>query len=226
MQFLRYIVVAALAYLLGAVPFGLIIARARGVDIRAVGSRNIGATNVFRCVGKPWGILTFALDFLKGLAGAALVPAVAEGLIPGAEGARDALGLTGGVAAVVGHTWPVFAGFKGGKGVATGAGMLVAIAPAAVGLAFCAWIVMFLASRYVSLASVIAAAVLAALVWIPRFCAYRPTSAAMTLLAAVVIVRHRSNIGRLFRGTESRFSFTAAQKAREDARRAARKEAP
>ena len=104
--------------------------------------------------------------------------------------------------------------------------MLVAIAPAAVGLAFCAWIVMFLASRYVSLASVIAAAVLAALVWIPRFCAYRPTSAAMTLLAAVVIVRHRSNIGRLFRGTESRFSFTAAQKAREDARRAARKEAP
>ena len=104
--------------------------------------------------------------------------------------------------------------------------MLVAVAPAAVGVAFGAWVAVFIASRYVSLASVIAAAVLAALVWLPRFCAYLPTSIAMTVLAAVVIVRHHSNIARLFRGTESRFSFTAAQKAREEARRAARKEEP
>ncbi len=224
MLFYRYIAVAALAYLLGAVPFGLIVARARGVDIRAAGSRNIGATNVFRCVGKPWGILTFALDFLKGFAGAALVPALVTGFTHG-EGGHDALGLAGGVAAVAGHTWPVFAGFKGGKGVATGAGMLVAIAPAAVGVAFCAWVAVFVASRYVSLASVAAAATLAALVWLPRFCHHPPTSIALTILAAVVIVRHRSNIARLAEGTESRFSFTAAQKAREKARRAAREEA-
>ncbi len=219
MTVLPYLATAFLAYLLGSVPFGLLVARSRGVDIRSVGSHNIGATNVFRCVGKPWGILTFVLDFLKGLASATLIPCLVTRSLPGGE--PQTLALVGGAAAVVGHTWPVFAGFKGGKGVATGAGMLAAQAPSAVGLAFAAWVLMMAVSRFVSLASVTAATVLAVLVWIPRFCTYLPASIVFTLLAAVVIIRHRSNILRLIRGTEARFSFTAAQKAREEARRAA-----
>ena len=222
MLVLPYIATVLLAYLLGSIPFGLLVARARGVDIRSVGSRNIGATNVFRCVGKPWGILTFALDFAKGLAAAALLPALVTRLLPG--GAPHSLALVGGAAAVVGHTWPLFAGFKGGKGVATGFGMLIAIAPAAVGIAFGAWLLVMAATRYVSLSSVMAAAVLIALVWIPRFCDHLPSSIVISAIAAVVIVRHRSNIVRLVNGTESRFSFTAAQKAREEARRAKREE--
>ncbi len=222
MPFLPYIVTGLLAYLLGSVPFGLLLARSRGVDIRAVGSRNIGATNVFRCVGKPWGILTFALDFLKGLVGASLIPSVASRLIAVEGTSAPTLALVGGAAAVIGHTWPLFAGFKGGKGVATGFGMLVAIAPAAVGIAFGAWLVVMALSRYVSLASVAAAAVLIALIWFPRFCGHLPSSIVITVIAAGVIVRHRSNIARLINGTEARFSFTAAQKAREEARRAER----
>jgi glycerol-3-phosphate acyltransferase PlsY len=220
MSFLPYIGAGLLSYLLGSVPFGLLVARARGVDIRAVGSRNIGATNVFRCVGKPWGILTFALDFLKGLAGASLIPGIVSRLIADEGTSAPTLALVGGAAAVVGHTWPLFAGFKGGKGVATGFGMLVAIAPAAVGIAFGAWLLVMAVSRYVSLSSVTAAMVLAGLVWIPRFCEHLPSSIVITVIAAVVIVRHRSNIARLINGTEARFSFTAAQKAREEARRA------
>ena len=222
MPFLPYIVAGLLAYLLGSVPFGLLVARARGVDIRAVGSRNIGATNVFRCVGKPWGILTFVLDFLKGLVGASLIPCLASRLIAEEGTSAPTLALVGGAAAVIGHTWPLFAGFKGGKGVATGFGMLVAITPAAVGIAFGAWLVVMAVSRYVSLSSVTAAAVLIALVWIPRFCGHLPSSVVITVIAAVVIIRHRSNISRLIKGTEARFSFTAAQKAREEARRAER----
>ena len=222
MPFLPYILAGLLSYLLGSVPFGLLVARARGIDIRAVGSRNIGATNVFRCVGKPWGILTFALDFLKGLAGASLIPCVASRLIAGEGTSASTLALVGGAAAVIGHTWPLFAGFRGGKGVATGFGMLVAIAPAAVGIAFGAWLAVMAVFRYVSLASVTAAAVLIALVWFPRFCGHLPSAIVITAIAAVVIVRHRSNIVRLANGTEARFSFTAAQKAREEARRAKR----
>ena len=222
MPFLPYIIAGLLAYLLGSVPFGLLVARARGVDIRAVGSRNIGATNVFRCVGKPWGILTFVLDFLKGLVGASLIPCLASRLIAEEGTSAPTLALVGGAAAVIGHTWPIFAGFKGGKGVATGFGMLVAITPTAVGIAFGAWLVVMAFSRYVSLSSVTAAAVLTALVWIPRFCGHLPSSIVITAIAAVVIVRHRSNISRLIKGTEARFSFTAAQKAREEARRAER----
>ena len=222
MPFLPYILAGLLAYILGSVPFGMLVARARGVDIRAVGSRNIGATNVFRCVGKPWGILTFVLDFLKGLAGAWLIPTAVSRLFPEEGISAPTLALVGGAAAVVGHTWPLFAGFKGGKGVATGFGMLVAIVPAAVGIAFGAWIVVMAVSRYVSLSSVTAAAVLAALVWMPCFCRHVPSSIVITALALGVIVRHRSNIARLVNGTEARFSFTAAQKAREEARRAER----
>ncbi len=224
MSFLPYCLTVVLGYLLGAVPFGLLISRAKGVDIRAVGSRNIGATNVFRCVGKPWGILTFALDFLKGLAAATLVPCLVTHLVTGEGMPNQSLALAGGAAAVIGHSKSVFAGFKGGKGVATGFGMLVAIAPAPVGMAFGVWLVVMAVSRYVSLASVSAAIALAALVWCPPFFSrgVLPSSVVIAILALAVVLRHHANIVRLVRGTEPRFSFTAAQKAREEARRTER----
>lgn len=203
------------AYLVGAIPFGYLVGRMRGVDIRTVGSRNIGATNVFRSIGKLWGIATFILDLGKGWCGATVMPALmvqlmgAEGAVPAAE-----LRLAGGVCAVVGHTWPVYLRFKGGKGVATSAGMLIGLAPQAVGIALAGWIVTFVAGRYVSLASIAAAVVLGVAIWFEPF---RPDAgwvlpAVLTLLALLIIVRHRANIQRLRAGTESRFSFTRGRK--------------
>jgi glycerol-3-phosphate acyltransferase PlsY len=210
---MNYLIITLLigmgAYLIGAIPFGLLIARSRGIDIRSVGSRNIGATNVFRCVGKPWGIATFILDMGKGWCGAVAIPALVAWLpgVPSPEAIEWRL--LGGVCAVIGHTWPVYAGFKGGKGVATSVGMLIGLAPAAAGLALAVWFVIFLAGRIVSLASILAAAVLGVAIWFPPF---RPAEgpllpAVMSLLALLVIVRHHSNIRRLLNGTEPRLEL-------------------
>ncbi len=208
-----YAVVIVVAYLLGSVPFGLLVGLARGVDVRTVGSKNIGATNVFRTVGKPWGVMAFLLDFGKGVAGAALVPWLAS-LALGGVADPALLRLAGGLAAVAGHNWPVWLGFRGGKGVATSAGMLVAVAPAAVGMAVLAWIVVFVSSRYVSLASISAAVVLGALVWVNPFAVSGPVAipALLSLLGLVVVVRHHANISRLLKGTENRFSFRRGEK--------------
>lgn len=210
---MTYAATILIAYLIGSVPFGLIVGLARGVDVRTVGSHNIGATNVFRTVGKPWGILAFVLDFAKGYAGAALAPVLAS-LVFGESGDPAIARLAGGLAAVAGHNWPAWLGFRGGKGVATSAGMLVAVAPAAVGVAVLAWIVVFVSSRYVSLASIFAAVVLAILVWIPPFAVggVRIIPVLLSLLGLVVVVRHHANISRLIHGTENRFSFKRGDK--------------
>ncbi len=191
------------AYLLGAIPCGLLVGKARGIDIRTVGSGNIGATNVMRSVGKPWGILTFALDFLKGLLPVVLVPVLAAR--GGGGPPPDWLGLAAGGAAIVGHSFPVYLRFKGGKGVATSAGVVLALHPPAAGIGVAAWVVLFFTLRYVSLASMLAAASVAAVAWLlPRD--PRPALAIVfTLLAALIVLRHRSNIRRLLRGEESRF---------------------
>lgn len=206
-------VIAALSYLLGSIPFGLIVSLSRGIDVRKAGSGNIGATNVFRTVGKPWGILTFILDFLKGFVATAFIPVLAAHIC--GTGCPQWAGLVGGGCAIAGHTWPVFIGFRGGKGVATGAGMLAALSPWTALVAVGAWIVMLLATRYVSVASICAALTLCVLSWIPPFRAGTATSIVFTILAIAVIARHRSNIQRLIKGTESRFAFTKAQKQRE-----------
>ncbi len=204
-----FLLLAALAaYLLGSIPFGYLIARAKGVDIRTVGSHNIGATNVFRTLGKGPGLLTFALDFLKGFCAAFFVPRLLHLAFGGEASVVECL--VAGAFAMVGHTWPLFLGFRGGKGVATGAGMLFAIAPAPAAIALATWIVVFVATRYVSVGSIVAALALAALVWVPRF---RPGEhpaipAVLTVLALLVVARHHANIGRLLKGTESRFSFS------------------
>lgn len=197
-------VLGLLAYLVGAVPFGLLFSRAKGVDIRKVGSGNIGATNVFRSVSKTLGILTFVADALKGWVPAWVFPLVAARLT-GAD-APDGLGLCYAALAIAGHTWPVYLKFKGGKGVATSAGALIGIAPASTGTGLLVWIFVFALSRYVSLASIVAAALVAGSAWV----FYREQGpglpVALTLLAALIVWRHKANIQRLLNGTEHRFS--------------------
>ncbi|MCL1920765.1 MAG: glycerol-3-phosphate 1-O-acyltransferase PlsY [Kiritimatiellaeota bacterium] len=189
------------AYLLGAVPFGFLIAKAKGVDIRTVGSGNIGATNVFRSVSKPLGILTFALDMLKGFCGAKAIPLV----LPDAG---MGLAVFCGAMTVAGHNWTCFLGFKGGKGIATSAGMLLGLSPLGVAIALGAWVAAFVTTRYVSVASIIAAVALGVAVWPLHMRAQGAWfPAVLTLLALVAIWKHRTNIARLRAGTESRFNF-------------------
>lgn len=196
------------AYLVGSIPFGFIVGKLRGKDIRTLGSKNIGATNVYRTVGKPWGILAFACDFLKGL-----LPTLAAQK----WGDVEWLPLLVGILTVAGHMWTCFMKFKGGKGIATGFGMLVALTPVLVLTAFGVWVVVMLASHYVSLGSIVAAAFLIVAVWLPwhewfpyemlRSCnGYRnlPLCILVTFLCAFAIWKHKTNIVRLMSHAESK----------------------
>ena len=189
----------AAAYLLGSVPFGLLIARLRGVDLRQVGSGNIGATNVYRCVGKRWGIAAFALDAVKGF-----VPAFGFPML--AAGAPDWLGLACGVAAVAGHNWPVWLRFRGGKGVSTSAGMLLGLAPAAAGIGFAVFAATVLLTRFVSLGSILAALAVPAAYLGMRGTENRLLAGALVAMGLLVVVKHRANIKRLLAGTEPRIA--------------------
>lgn len=195
------------AYLVGAIPVGYLVGRANGVDIRTIGSGNIGATNVFRCIGKGWGILTFVLDAFKGFAPAFLFPFLLAYAGAAPSGAWAKLpGLAYMVLAIAGHNWPVYLGFKGGKGVATSAGGLLGAAPAAVGIGLAAFIVLFACTRYVSVGSIGAAlAVAAGGCWLYRSDPVLPW--VLAVLGLLVIVRHKGNMVRLLKGTENRISF-------------------
>ena len=209
------------AYLIGSVPFGLLLGRARGVDLRKHGSGNIGATNAMRVLGKPLGILCFGLDLAKG-AGPVLASGAWMGVL--GEGGLDA-GATApwmgvGLAAVVGHVFPISLRFRGGKGVATAFGALAAYWPwmsAAVGAALLVWLITVRATRYVSVASIAAALTLPAAMTISQLTRWPaghdgvrsasggwPMLGLALVLAALVIVRHRGNIARLREGTEGR----------------------
>lgn len=205
---------ALAAYLLGAVPFAFLFARVRGVDIRRVGSGNVGATNVFRCVGRPWGILTFAADLSKGALAATLVPRLLHGT--SVSFPPEIPFIVCGISSIAGHNWPVFLGFRGGKGVATSAGVLLGLTPAAAGIGLLCWIAVFTVSRYVSAASISAALAVAGAAWVPGLRQGRVLPPTLTVLAAMVIFRHRSNIRRLLNGSENRAAFhrTAAQHGR------------
>lgn len=196
----------AISYLLGSIPTGDIAARLRGVDIRSVGSGNPGFTNVLRTLGPRAAAPVLAVDIAKGLAAVLFVA--------GALGAVSPLGPTGvrlaaGLAAVAGSIWPVFARFKGGRGVAVACGVFGAMAPLATLAAVLLWLAIVLTSRYVSLGSVTAAAFLPWAIWYESRLVgtERPTALTLTalLVAIVVVVRHRANIGRLLNGTENRF---------------------
>ena len=202
-----YIIAAIAGYLLGSCPNGYLVSRARGVDIRQHGSGNIGATNVLRVLGKKWGYLVFALDCLKGFLAVRLAFAlVAMGSLW--AGQREIIGIVAGVACILGHTFPVWLRFRGGKGVATSAGVLLGLMPLAMISVLAVWIVLFQLTRYVSLASIGGAVALPIVVLL--FLRLRLLTGSSLLpfsilIAAVVIWRHRSNIQRLMQGTESRF---------------------
>ena len=187
------------AYLIGGIPFGDLIGRLRGVDVRTVGSKNIGATNVFRTVGKKWGLLAFFCDVMKGF----LPTLLAQHFV-----AVPHLPLCVAIACVVGHMLTPYMKFKGGKGVATAFGALIALMPATVGIAFALFAIVFACSHYISLGSCVAATSLAAMVWIPFLdhAGYNdlPLCILVTLIAAFIVWKHRSNIGRLVRGTENK----------------------
>jgi len=188
------------AYLIGGIPFGFLIGKMRGVDVRTVGSKNIGATNVFRTVGKKWGLVAFACDVLKGLVPTLLAKRFAAD--------PSWLPLAVGVACVVGHMLTPYMKFRGGKGVATAFGMLIGLAPALVGVAFALFAVVFALSHYISLGSCSAALFLMVAVWFPILGTDGwhdlPQCVLVTLIAAFVIWKHRANIGRLASGTESK----------------------
>lgn len=210
---IHYVAAGVVSYLLGAVPFGFLVARAHGIDIRRAGSGNVGATNVFRTLGRGPGMLTFACDVLKGFLAAFAIPLLTARWA--ALDDRTALSLLCMFCVVAGHNWPVFLGFRGGKGVATSAGALLGLAPAAMGAAFFAWLLLFLTVRIVSVASLAAAFVAAAAAWVLHGLADDSNvllPIALTILAVVAIWRHKANIQRLFNGTERRFQPGKARK--------------
>lgn len=182
------------SYLLGSIPTGLLLAKAFGVDIRTKGSGNIGATNVYRTIGKKVGILTLAGDCLKGLIPVLLAKNLG---LPGIMVAAVAL------AAFLGHVYTVFLGFKGGKGVATALGVFLGVSPVSILIALGLFALVLYKWRYVSLASITAAALVPVVVALTN---PRPELIAMSVVvASVVIYRHRENMARLRAGTESRF---------------------
>jgi acyl phosphate:glycerol-3-phosphate acyltransferase len=202
-----YLAAAIAGYILGSCPTGLLIARSRGVDIRKHGSGNIGATNVLRVMGKKWGYLVFALDAFKGFAAVRLALLLAFALNPNGL-YPELVGIAGGLAAILGHTFPVWLRFRGGKGVATSAGVLLGLMPVAVVSVFLVWLVLFKTTRYVSVASIGAAFALpffVALYLSINMLAGASLLPFSILIAAVVIWRHRSNIQRLLHGNEQRF---------------------
>jgi len=195
------------AYVCGALPFGLWIGRAfRGVDIRTMGSGNLGATNVYRSLGPGLGVLTLLLDVAKGALPVWLLPQA--GLTAAFPGGPEWCRLAVGVAAVAGHVWTFLAGFKGGKGVATTVGVLLALAPWAFAVFAAVFVLVVAVTRYISLGSTVGAVAFAVTLGLrARGDVRSPTFLLGVLLALLVVLRHRDNFRRLARGEERRFSF-------------------
>jgi acyl phosphate:glycerol-3-phosphate acyltransferase len=203
---LSFVLTVLLAYLLGSIPTGYLVARARGMDIRDVGSGNIGATNVFRSMGRGAGVVVLTVDFLKGLVACGLVPPMLLMMLgprdSRMEGWVEAMAVAGAVAAILGHNYTCWLRFKGGKGIATSAGVLTALVPWALLIILIVWLVVFGLWRYVSLASIAASLALPPAVWM--------TGGSVTLIAictgltCLAVYKHRSNLQRLLAGTEHR----------------------
>ena len=199
-----YILTVLIAYLLGSIPTGFLVAKARGVDIRTVGSGNIGATNVFRILGKAAGIFVLLADAAKGWVAVYVVARLFAGWFYPEAGpsAREWFALCAGVAAILGHNYTCWLHFKGGKGIATSAGVLVALVPVPLLIILGVWISVFALSRYVSLASICASFVLPFAAW--AFGESRTIILVTAALAALAIYKHKANIQRLLNGTENR----------------------
>ena len=192
------------AYLAGSLPMGFLVARAMRVDITQVGSGNIGATNVFRVLGKGPGALVLVVDLLKGALAVLVAPMLAAAMTPTDSLALPALAALG---AVLGHNYTCWLGFKGGKGVATSAGAMAALIPPAFGVTVITWLLVFFLSRYVSMASIAAALILpVATIFTVSGPTRWPLVAFTSALAALAVWRHRANIERLKAGTEHRIN--------------------
>lgn len=204
--------IVVVAYFLGSIPFGLIISRRYGIDIRTKGSGNIGATNVWRVLGKKAGITTFLLDVAKGSLSVFAGVWIGQNFAPGLAKAPSDVAAYSGIAAalgcIIGHSFPIWLGFKGGKGVATSLGVIIGMMPAISLVVFAIWGIVFKVSRYVSLASIVAAISLPAITLVALFLNWLQGWAYFyfALAAALLVVRrHRDNIKRLMAGTENRF---------------------
>ncbi len=206
------ICIALLAYLVGSIPFGYLIGKLNGLDIRRHGSRNIGATNVRRVLGQDWGVICFILDFLKGL-----IPVIIFGEWLGAQ---MAVGMEWGemfaiAGTIAGHIFPFTLNFKGGKGVATSLGAIIAVAFWPVLIGAITWYITFLKTRIVSLASIVAAVsmpIAALFMFSLKIGSIHSTNIfLMCIIAVLIIVRHKDNIVRLRNGQENKFSKKPAK---------------
>jgi len=221
-----FIILIIGSYLLGSIPFGLLIAKAHGKDLRSIGSGNIGATNVARALGRKWAYICFGLDVLKGLVPMLATRAIRTALYTQSYPLERTimlwLWLAVGCAAVLGHIFPIYLKFKGGKGVATSLGVALGLWPyytTCVLFAVAIWTIVVLIWRYVSLASIIASvafplALALAIILKPGwdFANLWPLLAAATAIPLMVIIRHQENIKRLIAGTESKISQGKAKK--------------
>ena len=186
------VLAVALAYLLGSVPFAYVLARRRGIDLRDVGSGNVGATNVLRTTGVRQAVLVICLDAVKG----SFAVVLADRLAPG-----QATPVAAGLASVIGHVYPVWLGFRGGKGVATAAGVFAVLAPVALAIAGVVFVAAVWISRYISVGSIAAATALAVAA---ASQAPRTIAVGAVVTAIIIVCRHRSNLSRLIAGTERR----------------------
>jgi glycerol-3-phosphate acyltransferase PlsY len=204
---LPILIAVAVGYLLGSLPFGYLVARAKGVSIFEVGSKSSGATNVLRVLGKGPGYLVFFLDVLKGAAATLLAVLLIRNEnsheLAFAINGYYLVAIVGLVGAIIGHSFSCFIKFRGGKGVATATGGFLVLLPIATLIAGAMWIVVFYAFRYVSLASIIAAITLPAAAFFLRVPPFLQWFA--LFIAVLVIIRHRANIVRLLNGTENKF---------------------
>ena len=203
-----------ISYLLGSTPSAIWVGKAfKGIDVREHGSGNAGTTNTFRVLGVPFGVTVFVLDFMKGFVSSFWISGLAffwfsGPLAPPNWDVEAFLSISCGMAAVFGHMFPVFAGFKGGKGAATACGMLFGIEPISIGISFALFGLIVWTTRYVSLASIVSTAIYPITLLIMRYGLNRYVDGSIIIIAAMIafgiIYKHKVNIGRLIAGTENK----------------------
>jgi glycerol-3-phosphate acyltransferase PlsY len=204
---LRFFVVIIFTYLLGSIPFGLVISKLfKGVDVRKHGSKNIGFTNVFRVVGFLPAIIVLVLDMGKGVAGILLISQIAIGQVPLSI---SLIKLVAGIFVILGHIFPLFANFRGGKGVATGAGVLLALVPSEFILVLVVFILVVGLTRYISLGSLVSSLFLPLILILEKYYLKKPMPPELIILSLIltflIFYTHRQNIKRLLAGTENKF---------------------
>ncbi|MBP1647009.1 MAG: plsY [Bacteroidetes bacterium] len=214
---LPILIIAVLSYLVGSVPTSIIVAKLRkGIDIRQHGSGNAGGTNVIRVLGWKTGVFVILIDMAKGLIATMWIARLMQGPIPFENSTPfddfTVVQIIAGCAAILGHIWTLFAGFRGGKGIATAGGMLIGVAPVEVGISFGVFLIVFLISHYVSLGSLSAAVAFPLTmffrenVFLVDIEGYQTLIFFSIAISLLIIYTHRSNIRRLLRGTENRIT--------------------